>query len=169
MEMDSNVEKCFWDSLALFDKANIVLPKRARVYIYHHTGKQRIFDVGATFVNVVNRDFCKSYVIMLPNQRYPLHYHRIKSESFYVLSGELIVDVEREGFSLMPGELFNIERGQDHSFSTKTGVIFEEISTKYVMNDSVYLDHTIRESDYSIRRTVISEKEWMEVIKRWKK
>ena len=152
------------DSLDILREASVVLPRIAKANIYHHTGISNIYQIGAMFINVVDRDYCKSIVVMQKGQDYPNHYHKIKTESMFVLYGELVVVIEGEEHLLKPGEIIHVERGQDHSFYTKTGTVFEEISTMYVRNDSVYLDEQIRNASYSFRRTVINEKQWEEII-----
>ncbi len=161
---DNELKKYVNDSLHLLHEGSVVLPRKAKVSIYHHTGISNIFNVGAMFINVVDRDYCKSIVVMQKGQDYPNHYHRIKTESMYVLYGELVVVIEGVAHLLKPGEIVHVERGQDHSFYTKTGVVFEEISTMYIRNDSVYLDEHIRNAPYSYRRTVLNEQQWEEVI-----
>ncbi len=155
------VENC----LGLLKQARIVLPKEASVNIYHHKGILELQSTGAMFINIVNRDYCKSIVVMTPGQAYPNHYHNIKTESFYVLFGELDLVIDGKEYKVSPGELMNVERGQDHSFSTKAGTVFEEISTMYVPNDSVYTDEQIAKTGYSRRRTTLSLDEWKEIIK----
>ena len=153
------------DSLRLLRRAGIVFPKQAKVSLYHHAGLERIAEIGAAFINIVDRDYCKSYVLMQPGQRYPDHYHKIKTESMYVLYGELVIRLDGVEHRLQPGEILHIERGQDHSFHTETGAVFEEISTTYVPNDSVYLEETIRRAPYSFRRTVLNEQQWEEAVR----
>ena len=154
---------------SFFNASGTVLPKRAVVHFYHHKGIENIGNTGGTFFNVVNRDYCKSYVVMLPHQKYPNHYHRIKSESFYVLHGVLRV-IKADGIHLVsPGELLNVERGEDHLFESETGCLFEELSTKYVPNDSIYIDSDIAKTSYADRRTTLSEDLYMEFLKQWEK
>ena len=152
------------DTLNLLRKASIVLPKKANANIYHHEGVEHVYQTGAMFINVVNRDYCKSIVVMQKKQSYPNHYHMIKTESMYVHYGELVVVIEDKKNRLQPGEIIHVERGQDHYFYTETGVVFEEISTMYMRNDSVYTDEFIRNEPYSFRRTVLNEKQWEEII-----
>lgn len=163
---DSNaiLKRYIDDSLKLLRKANIVLPKRAKVSIYHHAGIEAVYKTGAMFIKVVERDYCKSYVVMQRGQVYPTHYHKIKTESMYVLHGELTIRLDNTAQRLYPGEILHIERGQDHSFYTETGAVFEEISTMYMPNDSVYLDEEIRSAPYVFRRTVLNEKKWEEIL-----
>jgi len=161
---EKNLDEFVDYSLGLLKTAHIVLPKQAKVNIYHHKGTEKLMQVGAMFINVVNRDYCKSLVVMKDGQQYPSHYHRIKTESFYVLYGELIVTVDGVEHRIQPGEMLHIERGQDHSFSTETGTAFEEISTMYVPNDSVYLDESIAAKSYAERRTTLTAEQWKEII-----
>ncbi len=152
------------DSMALLRTANIVLPQRAKANVYHHAGVESIYRIGAMFINVVERDYCKSFVVMQAGQSYPSHFHRIKTESMYALYGVLTITIDGVEHILHPGEILHIERGQDHAFYTETGAVFEEISTTYILNDSVYLDAHIRQSPYTYRRTVINEQQWEVMI-----
>ena len=157
------------DAMIFFSKAGIVLPKDAVINIYHHNGADRIRETGAVFINIVNRDYCKSYIVMLQGQNYPCHYHKIKTESFYLLFGSLGVYIEEQEYLLEPGEMLHIERGQDHYNKTDTGAVFEEISTMYMPNDSVYIEQNIRETRYAQRKTSIRMDEWKEISRKWKR
>lgn len=163
MNLDIKIGKYFDKCLDIFSDAGIVLPKDATINIYHHLGKENIDEFGACFINVVNRDYCKSYVVMIEGQEYPNHYHRIKTESFYVLYGDLHVVLDGEKIELTAGEMLHVEREQDHSFGSLHGVVFEEISTMYVPNDSIYLDDNVKNTTYEQRRTTIKAFEWKEI------
>lgn len=161
--------QCLQESLLVLENARIVFPAEATVNIYHHCGMENFTQIGAVFINIVNRSYCKSYVIMLPGQRYPKHYHKIKVESFYVLYGTLSVKLNDKVYRLSAGEMLNIDRGQDHEFWSETEVVFEEISTLYTSNDSFYANPDISKTSYAQRRTTISPKEWKEIYYQWKK
>lgn len=143
----------------LMDASHLVLSRDAVLEVYHHLGTDNFERVGATFIKVVNREYCKSYAILLPNQAYPSHYHKIKQETFFVLYGKLEVERDEQTYLLLPGESLSIERGQTHSFSTVEGAVFEEISTTYVQNDSVYENEKIGLTTYKERKTLITLKE----------
>lgn len=163
------IEQCLQDTLSVLDKANIVFPAEATVNIYHHCGVENFIKTGAVFINIVNRSYCKSYVIMLHGQRYPKHYHKIKVESFYILYGILNVKLDDKVYRLNAGEMLHIDRGQDHEFWSEAEVVFEEISTLYTINDSFYADSEISKTSYAQRRTTILPKEWKEIYCQWKK
>ena len=82
----------------------------------------------------------------MPNQRHPAHLHKIKEETFQILHGELEITVGGESKVYKPGDIVLVNTGVMHSFSSKTGAIFEEISTKHIVGDSYYEDVNINEN-----------------------
>ena len=142
--------------MELIERSHVVIPDEAIVELYHHKGIEKFLNVGAVFIRIVNGEYCKSYVVQLPGQHYPDHYHKIKIETFYVIWGELIVDCEGITSVLKPAGIRTIQRGESHSFFTETGAVFEELSTTYLNNDSVYSEESIQRSTYDFRKTMIS-------------
>ena len=98
---------------------------------------------------MVNRDYCKKLIIQFPNQAHPSHRHIEKEETFQVLNGTVDVVVSGEKSQLQAGQKQLVERSTFHSFSTETGVIFEEVSTTSIKGDSEYEDtfHSQRPDD----------------------
>jgi N-acetylneuraminate synthase len=56
---------------------------------------------------------------------------------------------------MKPGDCQTVLRGEKHSFSSKSGAIFEEISTTHVKSDSYYDDPAIRKLDPIERKTIM--------------
>jgi N-acetylneuraminate synthase len=139
----------------LVKKSHVVLPKNGEVKLYHHKGFDNFTNTGAVFIGVVVHDYCKFIVIMLPRQSYPLHFHRIKDESYFVLHGDLTVTVEEETHTLGKGEILNVPRRFNHSFYTENGCVFEEISTAYLNNDSVYDEVRLQKTPKHIKNTTL--------------
>lgn len=140
----------------LLTVSKVVLPKTGEVKIYHHKGLEYFEEVGAIFISVIQHDYCKFIVIMLKGQFYPVHYHRIKDESYFILYGDLEVNIEDKKVYLQKGDLINVPRRFTHSFCTESGCVFEEVSTAYLNNDSVYEDEHIRQMLKKDRVTVCS-------------
>ena len=90
------------------------------------------------------------------NQVHPPQYHKLKEETFQVLSGSLVVNLDGKEKLLYPGDTCLILTGVWHSFTTETGCIFEEISTTHFTNDSVYKDKKINEMKTSERKTKVN-------------
>jgi N-acetylneuraminate synthase len=93
--------------------------------------------------------------VQLPGQRHPLHYHKLKEETFQVLHGELNVMVDGYRKKLSPGEIHLVLPGVWHGFWTDTGCVFEEVSTTHHNNDSVYRDKDIQNLERHERKTIV--------------
>lgn len=163
--MNNEIYKALKSVFEIIRAAHLVLPLQSTLEIYHHYGVERFNETGAVFINVVNKEYCKSYAVILPGQVYPTHYHKIKQETFYVLYGDWVVTRDGSRHTLRPGEMLDVERGEEHSFFSTTGAVFEEISTTYVRNDSVYIDQKISGATYEQRKTFVTYAEWEEMKK----
>lgn len=131
---------CIHQAKGMLYQARIAIGKEFRVELSHHYGIEQFRKVGAIIIDVVNREYCKKLIIQLPGQFHPVHYHKQKEETFQVLWGELIIKIDNEDKILHPGDQVTVLRNQHHSFTTKAGVIIEEVSTTHNKDDSYYED-----------------------------
>jgi N-acetylneuraminate synthase len=143
---------------AMLSEARIFVGDEFELELSHHYGMERFRETGAAIINIINREYCKKLLIILPGQQHPIHYHKVKEETFQVLSGTLELDCEGDRIQLEAGEVFTVERGVRHAFSSATGCVFEEVSTMHFRNDSYYEDEHIYSLDPMQRKTVL--KEW---------
>lgn len=127
----------------ILDASGLALPKRYEMELSHHYGIENFEDYGAAILSIINREYCKKLIVLLPGQKHPNHYHVKKEETFHVLYGEMNVELNGETMHLVAGDLATVERNMQHSFSSETGCIFEEISTTHYLNDSFYEDKRI--------------------------
>ena len=140
----------------LLHVARIKLAESSRVELSHHYGLERFREFGAVIIDVINREYCKKLIIQLPRQKHPYHFHKRKEETFQVLYGDLEVEKNGEPKELVAGDLFLVEPDNWHKFSTRDGVVFEEISTTHFDDDSFYEDPKINNMERSRRKTVIN-------------
>lgn len=73
------------------------------------------------------------------------HYHKIKDETFYVIDGILILDVEVEPkkvlrYELERGQSIRVFPEQKHRFTGKENCTFIEVSTTHREEDSIRCD-----------------------------
>lgn len=122
---------------------NIVVPGKAELEISHHYGLERFDEAGLVMITIVNREYCKKLIVMLPGQTHPEQHHRVKEETFVVLHGEMVVALDGVERSLKRGDVVTVARGVRHRFETSEGVVFEEISSTHHSNDSFYTDPAI--------------------------
>ncbi len=149
------IKKAVHEVRAMLHRARIALNSEFEVEYSHHYGVSNFRDTGAIIITCVNRDYCKKLVVQLPGQKHPLHYHRLKEETFQVLDGVLRIELDGRVKTLTPGETVVVMPGAWHGFSTEGGVIFEEISTTSYPNDSFYADPKINEKTLAERKTKV--------------
>lgn len=128
----------------MINLSNIILPKNLKAEISHHYGIDNFFKKGAALFHIINKEYSKIIILMFPNQEYPSHFHEIKNETYFILHGDLEVDIEGKIHKLKQGDTLTISNNNVHSFKTKSGVIFEEIASTYIKGDSKYLDNEIK-------------------------
>lgn len=138
----------------LLIRSGIALPNRMDIEISHHYGLENFEKAGAIIINCINREYCKKMILMLPGQNHPIHFHKKKEETFYVLFGDVALSLGEKENKYMAGDMVVVERGINHGFRTENGVIFEEISTTHYINDSFYKDKKILNNKH--RKTLIT-------------
>ena len=145
------------DAKGMLYEANIELGKDVTIELSHQYKLENIRQTGAVIVNVINREYCKKIIIMLPAQNHPKHYHKKKEETFQLLWGDLTVKLEDREIKIRPGDKVLVKRMDSHSFSSINGAIFEEISTTSYKGDSFYEDEGITSMDPMHRKTTIED------------
>lgn len=138
-------------------EAKIAVGNQFELELSHHYGLEHFRHYGATIINVINREYCKKIIVVLPGQQHPCHYHKVKEESFQVLHGTLTLTLDGKTFDVKAGDVVTVERGSKHAFSSAEGCIFEEISTTHVKNDSYYEDPEIIKKDLMERKTILED------------
>ena len=123
--------------------SKIILPNKIEFELSHHYGIENFERWGAVIISCINREYCKKLIIMLPGQKHPIHYHKKKEETFHVLYGDVSINLKDMEKEYTAGDIIVVERGVEHSFSSKSGAVFEEVSTTHYINDSYYDDEQI--------------------------
>jgi sialic acid synthase SpsE/quercetin dioxygenase-like cupin family protein len=127
----------------LLHESRGVVPGEAALEISHHYGLEQFDQFGITMVTVVNRNYCKKLIVVLPGQKHPEQYHERKEETFHVLHGDLRLQLDGEEQICRPGSVVTIAPGTRHAFESSTGAVFEEISSTHFVDDSFYTDPAI--------------------------
>ncbi len=145
------------DAKGMLYEAGIALGTEFKVELSHHYGMKHFRQYGAIIIDVINREYCKKLIIVLPGQKHPCHAHKVKEETFQLLYGDLTVDIDGKIRYMKPGDIQTVQRGVMHAFTSTHGAIFEEVSTTHVKNDSYYEDPKIRALDLSQRKTQLAK------------
>ena len=149
------IKKAIHDVKGMLSEAGIILNSEFNVEYSHHYGVEKFKEIGVTIINIINREYCKKILVQLPEQKHPSHHHKLKEETFLILSGTLDIVVDGNKKTLYPGDKCLVLPGVWHS--CQKGCIFEEISTTHYNNDSVYKDK-INLMKRESRKTLITGK-----------
>ena len=141
---------------ALLNEADIKLNPDFEIEYSHHYGLENFRETGAVLITVFNKEYAKKLVVQLPQQKHPLHMHKIKDETFLVVYGVLTLTLNNEKYVLKRGEKMTVPPGVWHSFATDVGCIFEEISTRAIPGDSYYKDSNISNKKNAERKTLVN-------------
>jgi len=146
------------DVKTLLKASTAVVPAQLELELSHHYGIERFREVGSAMITVINREYCKRLVLLLPGQSHPEHWHTIKDETFHILYGEIDLVLNGRYQKCLTNEVIVIARGAKHEFRSATGAVIEEVSSTHDKNDSGYTDPGI--SVNTQRKTYVTN--WMD-------
>lgn len=142
---------------ALLNYAKIQMSEIFDMEISHHDGIENFSKVGCYLFNIINKEYAKKLIVMLPNQKHPLHFHKKKSESFIILHGSLKLIDNKKSYELNPGDVVHLRKNSWHRFTAGIhGCIFEEISSTSLTDDSFYFKRSIKKMQRNKRKTYIN-------------
>ena len=146
------------DLKALLKTSGAVVPTQLELEISHHNGLENFRSVGSAMITVINREYCKRLVLLLPGQRHPAHWHTQKDETFHMLHGEIELVLGGERRRWVKNDVIVISRGVKHEFRSSTGAVIEEISSTHLSDDSEYSDPAVGRNGE--RKTYVTN--WMD-------
>jgi len=154
----SAVHSIIRDVKALLKASGAVVPAQLELEISHHYGIERFREVGSAMITVINREYCKRLLLMLPGQNHPEHWHKSKDETFHLLHGSIDLVLDGQSRRCEKNDVIVIPRGAKHAFSSSTGVVIEEVSSTHAYGDSSYADTAITQNQN--RKTYVTN--WMD-------
>lgn len=85
---------------------------------------------------IVNRQYCGKFLNLKKGTRCSMHYHKNKDETFFILKGKVLMEIDGKTRIMNPGDLQLIEPNQKHRFTGLKDSKILEISTHHEDNDS---------------------------------
>jgi sialic acid synthase SpsE/mannose-6-phosphate isomerase-like protein (cupin superfamily) len=146
------------DVKKMLKRSKVIVPGQLELEVSHHYGLDIFAKFGSTIITVVNREYCKRVIVLLPGQTHPEQYHKQKDETYHILHGEIVLTLDGVDSVKKANDVVVIPRGIRHGFTTRSGTVIEEVSSCYVQSDSFYTDSSIEQN--SNRKTYITH--WME-------
>lgn len=85
------------------------------------------------------------YCAKLLHVKYPkkcsLHFHEKKFETFHMLSGTVLLEIDNETYKFLPGDTVDIRPYQEHRFGgIDEDSMILEVSTQHFESDSVRIE-----------------------------
>lgn len=154
----SAVHSIIRDVKSLLKVSGAVVPAQLELEISHHYGIEKFRSTGSAMITVINREYCKRLLLMLPGQNHPEHWHKTKDETFHLLYGSIDLILDGQHRRCEKNDVIVIPRGAKHAFATSTGVVIEEVSSTHAYGDSNYADMSITENQN--RKTYVTN--WMD-------
>ena len=102
------------------------------------------------------QDYCCKEIGLNPNYRCSIHHHRIKDETFYVVSGAMILELwngnKRNARLMRAGDFQRVLPGQEHRFTGLEKTVFIEASTHHEDSDSYRREESGRISQEELEK-----------------
>lgn len=89
---------------------------------------------------IVNGEYCGKILKLNKGYRCSMHYHKNKEETFYLLSGKVLMEVENMKHIMTPGNTQLIRPNQKHRFTGLEYSKMIEFSTHYECKDSYRIE-----------------------------
>jgi D-lyxose ketol-isomerase len=98
---------------------------------------------------IYNGAYCGKLLYVTEQFCCSMHKHKIKHETFHLLSGDIILELDGQSINMSPGDSIVIEPGLYHRFTGLADSVMIEFSTQHFDSDSYrtepseYLDFMI--------------------------
>lgn len=97
---------------------------------------KRVKKVWGEELWIVNSKYCGKLLFLKKGFRCSLHYHKKKDETFYIISGEVWIEVGKTEWLMKPGDVQHIPPNTLHRFTGITDAEIIEFSTHHLDSDS---------------------------------
>lgn len=104
---------------------------------------QRIGLIEYWIANEREAGYCGKYLFVFDGQTCPLHRHRTKMETFFLVKGRARMTQAGEEFEMGPGDVLRVPPGSRHSFTGIGPALLLELSMPCVVADNDFADPRI--------------------------
>jgi len=85
---------------------------------------------------IANRDYCGKKLVLKKGYRCSIHYHKNKDETFYILKGKVLMEIDNKKQIMLPGNSVLIEPNTKHRFTGLEESEIMEFSSHHDDTDS---------------------------------
>ena len=139
----SDIERYRKQAYDILMEANIQVTDYNNIEITDF-GRNEFERLGlALYIRINEEEYASKWLVTLPGQWCPNHYHKIIKETFICMDGDVTVWKNDTAVTLHPGEMITLLPLTWHKFTSEKGCIIEEITTKQHPDDSYFEDSSI--------------------------
>ena len=128
----------------LFDSWSLTLPDAPSCPF--HFGLHDFYNIGEIEFDINNNieeGYCGKFIIIFKNQTCPMHYHKIKHETFYLVKGRVEMEAEGDIIVMKQGDIKVMPQNTRHRFTGLEDSLILECSKPDIMSDSIFDDKKI--------------------------
>ena len=111
-----------------------------------HFGYHDFFRIGETEYNInnnVEQGYCGKFMFQFAGQTCPMHHHRIKHETFFIVKGKVQMTFDGKERVMHQGDTQVISQNVRHQFTALEDSLILESSKPDLVDDSIFDDQMI--------------------------
>ena len=111
-----------------------------------HFGFNDFKEIGETEFNInnnVEQGYCGKFMFMFTGQTCPMHHHRIKHETFFIVKGRVEMTLAGKVYLLNQGDRLIVNQREKHMFTALEDCLILESSKPDLVDDSIFDDQKI--------------------------
>ena len=104
-------------------------------------GLGRFHEVGEVecwIANEAEEGYCGKFLFVVDGQTCPMHHHRRKHETFYVVKGRVRMQFEGREIDMAEGDVLPVPPGKRHAFTGIGPALLLEVSTPCLIDDNYF-------------------------------
>jgi mannose-6-phosphate isomerase-like protein (cupin superfamily) len=120
-----------------------------------HFGYDDFFRIGETEFNInnnVEQGYCGKFMFMFAGQTCPMHHHRRKHETFFIVKGHVSMELDGVWHDLRMGDRLIVDQLQQHAFTALEDSLILESSRPDLADDSIFDDPFINRIIFGVDR-----------------
>jgi D-lyxose ketol-isomerase len=118
---------------------NIVMPPHEPLVL--DFGLDDFDNVGLIeywIANEIEAGYCGKYLFVFDGQTCPMHSHKTKHETFFLVQGKARMSYDGSEFNMKPGACLPVPPGKVHSFTGRGPALLLEISKPCLVADNLF-------------------------------
>jgi len=111
-----------------------------------HFGYNDFYHIGETEFNInnnVEQGYCGKFMFMFAGQTCPMHFHRKKHETFFIVKGKVDMELAGKKYVLNQGDRLIVDQFAKHQFTALEDSLILESSKPDLVDDSIFDDQKI--------------------------